>query len=455
MLADALPDAFGNALIDAWMAEHGMAKSEVTTLDRLAYMGKRGVGALEFKPERGSHSESAAPLEMKSLVESARELMEGDLGVDAHAKAALANIIHVGTSAGGARAKAVIAWNAKTNAIRSGQFDAAEGFEHWLLKFDGVGKDEDLGTGGDYGRIEYAYYRMARQAGIDMSECRLLEENGRAHFMTRRFDRGVISGQTVKHHVQTLCAMDHLDFRQRGTHAYAQLFMVVARLGLGDAALDQAFRRMAFNVMARNCDDHTKNFAFRLEQNGDWELAPAYDVTHAYNPKGEWTYQHLMSVNGKFDGITRDDILMEAERFGIGRPKDRLSEVRTALENWPAFAKEAGLSDSASRRVAADFPSAVVYKRPDWKRVFSIPLGTASAKFREGELHMKFGVIIFPGSNCDHDAFWTVRAGCQAARDLPLARLARPCRTATPSSFPEASPMATISAPAPSPSSRR
>lgn len=355
MLADALPDEFGNALIDAWMAEHGVAKSEVTILDRLAYMGKRGMGALEFKPARGSHRESVAPLEMKSLVEGARKLIEGNLSVDAHAKAALANIIKVGISAGGARAKAVIAWNPNTDQIRSGQFDAAEGFEHWLLKFDGVGKYPELGTGADYGRIEYAYYRMATQAGIAMSPCRLLEENGRAHFMTRRFDREIMNGRTIKHHVQTLCAMDHLDFKQRSTHAYAQLLMLIVRLRLGDDALGQTFRRMVFNVMARNCDDHTKNFAFLLRQGGSWGLAPAYDVTHAYNPKGEWTYQHLMSVNGKFDDITREDILMEADRFGVRRPNDLVADVRGALEDWPSFAKEAGLSDSASARVAADF----------------------------------------------------------------------------------------------------
>jgi serine/threonine-protein kinase HipA len=355
MLADALPDDFGNALIDAWMAEHGFQKSEVTPLDRLAYMGKRGVGALEFKPARGSHRESAAPLEMKSLVENARKLIEGDLSIDAHAKAAIANIIQVGTSAGGARAKAVIAWNPSTNTIRSGQFDAAEGFEHWLLKFDGVGKYPELGAGADYGRIEYAYHLMAKAAGIDMSDCRLLEENARAHFMTRRFDREVTNGKTIKHHLQTLCAIDHLDFKQRGTHTYAQLFMVVARLNLGDRALEQVFRRMAFNVMARNCDDHTKNFAFLLKQGGVWELAPAYDLTHAYNPKGEWTHQHLMSVNGKFKEITRADLLLEAERFGVSRPGDLLRDVRAALDNWPAFSREAGLSNSASSRVATDF----------------------------------------------------------------------------------------------------
>ena len=355
MLADALPDDFGNALIDAWMAEHGIVKSAVTPLDRLAYMGKRGVGALEFKPAHGSHKESVAPLEMKSLVEAARKALEGDLSKDHMAPAALNNIIHVGTSAGGARAKAVIAWNPHTNVIRSGQFDAAEGFEHWILKFDGVGKYEELGPGGPYGRIEYAYYLMAQEAGIDMYPCRLLEENGRAHFMTRRFDRDVVDGKTIKHHLQTLCAMDHLDFKQRATHAYAQLFMMVARLKLGDAALDQAFCRMAFNVMATNCDDHTKNFAFRLKQGSNWELAPAYDVTHAYNPKGEWTDQHLMSVNRKFNDITRDDCLVEADRFGVSGANNILNAVRAAIEKWREFAAQAELSDSATETVSKDF----------------------------------------------------------------------------------------------------
>ena len=355
LLADALPDAFGNALIDAWMATHGVAKNEITTLDRLAYMGKRGMGALEFHPERGSHRESSAPLEMQILVEEARRLIEGNLSIDHEAQAALANILRVGTSAGGARAKAVIAWNPQTNVIRSGQFDAAPGFEHWLLKFDGVGVDAELGTGGDYGRIEYAYHLMARQAGIEMAPSRLLEENGRAHFMTRRFDRQIVNGSTVKHHVQTLCGMDHLDFRQRGTHACAQLFLAITRLKLGDDALDQAFRRMCFNVMARNCDDHTKNFTFLLKQGGTWELAPAYDVTHAHNPKGEWTYQHLMSVNGKFEQITRDDLLEEGDQFMVRRPKALVSDVRAAIENWSAHAKEAELRESTLDRVAADF----------------------------------------------------------------------------------------------------
>jgi serine/threonine-protein kinase HipA len=355
MFADALPDDFGNSLIDVWMAEHGTLKSQVTALDRLAYMGKRGMGALEFKPALGSHRESTAPLKMKSLVEEARKAVEGDLSADLHAKAALANIIRVGTSAGGARAKAVVAWNPATNQIRSGQFDVAPGFEPWIVKFDGIGKDFELGTGGDYGRTEYAYYKMATQAGIVMSPCRLLEENNRAHFMTRRFDRDVVGGKTVKHHVQTLCAMNDLDFKQRGTHAYSQLFMTLSQLGLSDAAIQQTFLRMAFNVMSRNCDDHTKNFSFLLKQGQSWELAPAYDVTHAHNPQGEWRYQHLMSVNGKFDEITRKDLLAEADRFGVPRKEELLDDVRSALDNWTEHAKVAGLSQSKTDELARDF----------------------------------------------------------------------------------------------------
>ena len=355
LLADALPDDFGNTLIDAWMSRKGVEKRNVTVLDRLSYMGRRGMGALEFKPARGAHRESAEPLEMKSLVEAARMAIQGDLSGDVESQAAIANIIRVGTSAGGARAKAVVTWNQETHQIRSGQFDAEPGFEHWLLKFDGVGRDSELGGSADYGRIEYAYHLMASAAGIKMSPCRLLEENGRAHFMTRRFDRDVKNQETIKHHVQTLCAIDHIDFKQRATHDYSQLFMVISNLRLGDDAISQAFRRMAFNVMAKNCDDHTKNFAFLLKQGESWELAPAYDITHAYNPHGEWTYQHLMSVNGKFNGIKRSDLLIEAERFGVRRPLDLLSEVRSALDSWQQFSTDAGLNSITAHAIATDF----------------------------------------------------------------------------------------------------
>jgi serine/threonine-protein kinase HipA len=288
-------------------------------------------------------------------VEEVRRLVQGSFAVDHDAKAALANIIKVGTSAGGARAEAVIAWNPETDEVRSGQFDTAPGFEHWLLKFDNVGKDKELGRGEGYGRIENAYHLMAQQAGVLMSSCRLLEENGRARFMTKRFDREDIHGKTHKYHLQTLCAMNHLDFRQRGTHAYEQLFMTIDKLGLDDKARSQTFRRMAFNVMARNCDDHTKNFAFLLKQGHCWQLAPAYDVTHAYKPTGEWTYQHLMSVNGNFQGFTRADLMEVADRFGVRRSQDALADVRRAFANWSSFAKDAGMTSSLSDDVARDF----------------------------------------------------------------------------------------------------
>ena len=305
MLSDALPDDFGNNLIDAWMAGKGIPKSAITPLDRLAYMGKRGMGALEFRPARSPAKVSSTAIKLSQLVDSARRVLNGELNSDHLAKAALAQIIQVGTSAGGARAKAVIAWNPKSNEIRPGQFDIAPDFEHWLLKFDGMGADRELGGSQDYGRIEYAYYLMARAAGITMSPCRLLTENGRAHFMTRRFDRD----DNRKHHIQTLCALQHLDYNQKATHDYNQLFITIGQLGLDYSAREEAFRRMAFNVMAANCDDHTKNISFILCEGEKWQLTPAYDLTHAYNPKGEWTHQHLMAVNGKFADITRSDLL--------------------------------------------------------------------------------------------------------------------------------------------------
>ncbi len=347
LVADALPDDFGNALIDAWMAGKGIDKQQITPLDRLAYMGKRGMGALEFKPARTPATASSTAIKLSRLVESARQALHGELHADHLAKAALAQIIQVGTSAGGARAKAAIAWNPVTEEIRPGQFDIDAGFEHWLLKFDGMGADRDLGGSQDYGRIEYAYSRMARAAGITMSACRLLEENGRAHFMTRRFDR---EGNR-KHHLQSLCAMAHLDYKQKAAHDYSQFLQTVVRLGLDYAALEEAFRRMVFNVMAANCDDHTKNISFMLRETGQWELAPAYDVTFAFNPAGEWTWQHLMAVNGKFSDISPADMQVVADRFGIGTSRKIVRQVRDAIAAWPDFAREAGVSEIERSRI--------------------------------------------------------------------------------------------------------
>jgi serine/threonine-protein kinase HipA len=343
MLSDALPDDFGNALINRYMADQGIAATNVTPLDRLAYMSNRAMGALTFKPARGPAKHSSTAIVLRDLVEQARKAVTGTMDDDDHANAALRSIIDVGTSAGGARAKAVIALHPQTNEIRSGQLDAPDGFEHWLLKFDGMGEDHELGASQNYGRIEYAYHLMARSAGIQMTDCRLLKENGRAHFMTKRFDR---EGQTGRHHMQTLCAMGHLDYKKKGTNAYSQLFTVMGQLNLSYEEREEAFRRMVFNVMGRNCDDHTKNFSFLLRQDSTtWEFAPAYDVTFAHNPRGEWTNQHLMSVNGKFKDFDVDDLLAEADRFGIGTASRVIDEVRTAIQNWPQFAHKAELPD--------------------------------------------------------------------------------------------------------------
>lgn len=351
MLSDALPDDFGNALINRYMADQGIAAQDVTALDRLAYMGTRAMGALIFKPSRGPTRYKPTAIELSSLVEQARQAVTGDVSDDALANAALRSIIDVGTSAGGARAKAVIALHPETGEIRSGQLDAPEGFEHWLLKFDGMGLDQELGTSQNYGRIEYAYHLMARAAGMHMTPCRLLKENGRAHFMTQRFDR---KGQSGRHHMQTLCAMAHVDYKKKGTNAYAQLFQTLGQLALPYEDLEEAFRRMVFNVMARNCDDHTKNFAFLLRQGSQrWELAPAYDVTFAHNPKGEWTHQHLMSVNGKFKGFEVADLHAEADRFGVGTAKRVIEEVRAAVLRWPEFAQQADLPEAQMADIQA------------------------------------------------------------------------------------------------------
>lgn len=352
LLADALPDRFGNALIDAYLADKGVDKSRITAIDRLAYMGERSMGALSFKPTRGPRKLKPTAVEVSQLVGAARAALQGQFGDDRQTEAALTQLIHVGTSAGGARAKAVVALHPVTGELRSGQLPADPGFEHWLLKFDGVGMDHELGTGGHYGRIEYAYHLMARSAGIDMPDCRLLEENGRAHFMIKRFDRDAASD---KLHMQTLCAMDHLDYNQRGTHDYAQLFQVIDRLRLGPATRAEAFRRMVFNVVAANCDDHTKNHSFLMDRAGQWRLSPAYDVTHAYNPQGAWTHQHLMSVNGRFSGITRQDCLAVADRFLVPDPKAVLRQVAEAVRQWPVFAQQAGLPVEETRRVEQDF----------------------------------------------------------------------------------------------------
>lgn len=352
MIADSLPDAFGNALVDAWMAREGVAREQITSLDRLAYLGRRGMGALEYEPDTGPRHLRASAIDMSELVVAARAAVQGHLADDKHAQSALQQIIDVGTSAGGQRAKAIVNWNPTTQEIRSGHLPPPPGFEPWLLKFDGVGEDRQLGTSQVYGRIEYAYSLMADAAGITTAQTRLFEETGRAHFMSRRFDR-TPDGRKV--HLQSLCALSAVDYRLRGANDYAQLLACVERLGLGDDTRTEALRRAAFNVATMNCDDHSKNFAFLLPPDGGWSLSPAYDVTFAYNPAGEWNNQHLMAVNGKFMDITRDDLMALADRYAIPRAASTIDSVLDAVDSWSQFAAEAGLPTAHVDQIARHF----------------------------------------------------------------------------------------------------
>ncbi len=353
MLADVLPDKFGTAMIDQWLVKEGIDKAAFSPLERLCYIGTRGMGALEFKPaiERqgrtlGQALDVSAMVKVASRILSKKssfntEMVEGD---DELNEQALADILHVGSSAGGARAKAVIAWNRETNDVRSGQLALPEGYQHWIIKFDGVSnnRDKELADGQGYGQMEYAYYKMALHAGIEISECQLLKEHNRQHFMTRRFDRTNSGG---KLHMQTLCALEHFDFNLPGAYSYEQAMATAAKLQLGKKAIEQLFKRALFNIMARNQDDHVKNIAFLMDSSGHWKLAPAYDLTFSYNPHGQFTHQHQMSFNGKRDGFETDDFYTVAKRFNIPRNRATvlINQVAEGVGKWEEFALNAGL----------------------------------------------------------------------------------------------------------------
>ncbi len=346
-IADSLPDSFGNSLITAWMQNQGVKREEITVLDRLAYIGTRAMGALEFKPAVDRQDEMPSALEMKNIVETARRVLSLEQGSYVEeAAGSIAQLIQVGTSAGGAKAKAVVGFNPRTQSIISGQFAIPEGYEHWIIK---INTSEDAER--DYGRIEYAYYLMAQACGITMSESSLLDVAGRMHFMTKRFDR---VGNNTKIHMQTLCAMSELDYNQRATHDYVQLFETMRSLGLGYESFDEVFDRMAFNVCAANNDDHTKNHSFTLEQGGAWSLAPAYDLMHACVPGSLWLSQHLLGVNGVFSSISRADLIAVGNRFGILKPHERLDHIAEVVMSWPQFAQQAGLSSKETNRVYRD-----------------------------------------------------------------------------------------------------
>lgn len=357
MLADSLPDRFGNALVDAWLSRQGREPGSFNAVERLSYTGSRGMGALEFLPSNGPEPVESHPVEVEALAELAAEILgrRGDLraslgGEDA--EQGLAEILRVGTSAGGARAKALLAFDPRTKEVRSGQLDIPPGFEHWILKFDGVAdRSREIGEPRGYGVIEWVYSEMARRAGIEITECRLLEENGRRHFMTRRFDR---TGKGRRLHMQSLAALGHLDFNLPGGNSYEQAFLMIRRLGLGRDAMDQQFRRMAFNVIARNQDDHVKNIAFLMDKSGGWSLSPAFDLTWAYNPDGRWTSSHQMSIAGKRDGFTLEDF-REIGRLASmkrGAVESMLDEVTDAVSAWPELAAEAGVEGDVISRIS-------------------------------------------------------------------------------------------------------
>ncbi len=365
LLEDSLPDKFGNAVIDAWLARTGRVAADFSPVDRLLYIGMRGMGALTFHPasarRQGSHAIDVADLvELASEILTARKHFHAGLGHDGDARReAMKDILQVGVSAGGARAKAIIAFNPETNEVRSGQVPAPEGFGYWLIKFDGVTNNRDrepLADPKGYGLIEYAYYLMARAAGIEMNECRLLAENGRHHFMTRRFDR---TARGDRLHMQSLSGIAHLDFNQAGAHGYEQAFDVIERLALGKDAIEEQFRRMVFNVAARNQDDHTKNIAFLMDRRGRWSLSPAFDLTFAFNPRGRWTRRHQMSINGKREKVTRDDLLTVADRFRITLPRANkiVDDVIGAVSAWPDYAREAGVDAQRTEAIAESHPA--------------------------------------------------------------------------------------------------
>ena len=357
LLADSLPDKFGSALIDAWLATQGRRPESFNAIERLCYVGVRGMGALEFAPAKGPPLRRSAKVHVDELVKLASQVLmhRATLQVSfapGRRHDGLQEILRVGTSAGGARAKAIIAWNRDTNEVRSGQVKAPAGFDYWLLKFDGVSanKDKELEDPKGYTVIEYAYALMAADAGIEISECRLMEEGGRRHFMTRRFDRLSEGG---KLHMQSLAALGHFDFNSAGTYSYEQAFDLIKRLGLSMHAREQQFRRMIFNVVARNQEDHVKNIAFLMDKSGAWSLSPAFDVTYAYNPTGLWTNRHQMTINGKTDDFTREDFKAVAQVAALkrGRPEAILAEVMDKVKEWPGYAKRAGVLGSQRDKI--------------------------------------------------------------------------------------------------------
>lgn len=356
LIADSLPDAFGNAVIDSWLAQQGIGRDQISVLDRLAYLGDRAMGALTFHPPARDLDPPVTALQIADIVNQARLVIAGRVAESDTPTDALAQLIQVGSSAGGARAKAVVLFDPGTGRIRSPYGPTEPDFSSWIMKLNGVNATADgsvnaLDEPEAYTRIEYAYYLMASAAGIEMADSLLLAEGPRQHFLTRRFDR---PDDGTRLHMQTLCALAHLDFRYRDAHSYEQYFDAIRALDLGNAAIDQAYRRAVFNVAAVNRDDHTKNVAFLMNADGKWSLAPAYDVTHAFNPVGKWTQRHQMSVNGKFDDIGIADLHRLADAQGVGAYRDVTAAVLNAVAHWPEYATQAGVDQASIDRIQHD-----------------------------------------------------------------------------------------------------
>jgi serine/threonine-protein kinase HipA len=340
LLADVLPDKYGNQLINIWLAQQGRPQDSMNPVEMLCFIGTRGMGALEFEPITFKESKRAFSIEIESLVDIARKMLSGreafTTNLQKDEERAVLEILKIGTSAGGARPKAVIAYNEKTGEVKSGQTKTPNSFEHWLIKLDGV-SDVQLGVSKGYGRVEMAYYNMAIACGVEMMPSRLLEENGRAHFMTKRFDR---EGGDIKHHIQTFCALKHFDYNLITSFSYEQLFQTMRELKLSYPDAEQMYRRMVLNVIARNCDDHTKNFSFRLKKGGKWELAPAYDVCHAYKPDHRWVSQHALSINGKRNAITKEDLLIIGKSIKNKKAARIIEEISDTVSQWKKFAND-------------------------------------------------------------------------------------------------------------------
>ena len=353
LLADVLPDKYGNQLINMWLAQQGRPQDSMNPVEMLCFIGTRGMGALEFEPTTFMENKRTFSIEMDSLVDIAQKILSGreafTTNLHKDEERAMLEILKIGTSAGGARPKAVIAYNEKTGEVRSGQTRAPSGFEHWLIKLDGV-SDVQLGVSKGYGRVEMAYYNMALACGIEMMPSRLLEENGRAHFMTRRFDR---EGGDIKHHIQTFCALKHFDYNLITSFSYEQLFQTMRELKLSYSDAEQMYRRMVLNVIARNCDDHTKNFSFRLKKGARWELAPAYDVCHAYKPDLRWVSQHALSINGKRTAITKEDLLIIGKSIKNKKAASIIGEINDTVSHWKKFADEVNVLPEIRDEIAS------------------------------------------------------------------------------------------------------